>query len=187
MPKKIDQDKLFKIVVRSIIKEGYAKTTTKQIAQSAGINEVTLYRKYGSKIDLIQQAFQAILSHSPLNNLKYTGDIEADLLAIIKAYRESSALYGEIIPTIILEAPRDPKLKILLAPFYLIYQNISGIIKKYQEQGLIKTDTGIPASRILLGPIIVNNMLMQANPEMHHPPIDDQEYLAAYLRGVQSN
>ena len=115
MPRKIDEEKLFLEVVRALVSLGFTNATTKQIALNAGVNEVTIFRKYGNKNGLIEAAFEHILARSPLNDLIYTGDLEKDLLQIVRTYRNSSASYGEMLPAIISETPRNPELNNLLA------------------------------------------------------------------------
>ena len=40
----------------AVTKYGYAAATTKKLAKAAGIGEVTLFRKYGNKAQLVKQA-----------------------------------------------------------------------------------------------------------------------------------
>ena len=39
--------------MRLVREKGYTATTTKEIAQVAGVNECTLFRKFGSKKDIV--------------------------------------------------------------------------------------------------------------------------------------
>ena len=52
MPKIIDETKIFNATMNFFMSLGYDRATTKEIADIAGVNEVTLFRKYGSKAGL---------------------------------------------------------------------------------------------------------------------------------------
>lgn len=47
-------EKIIKATFGILQKEGYAKTTTKKIAAEAGVNEVTIFRKFDNKKNLIE-------------------------------------------------------------------------------------------------------------------------------------
>lgn len=50
------RERLLEVTARIFAEAGYHGTTTRRIAQEAGINEVTLFRHFGTKEALIQQA-----------------------------------------------------------------------------------------------------------------------------------
>ncbi len=56
MPRRIDVERLFEETVTVFAERGYRATTTREIARRAGINEVTLFRRYGDKAALINAA-----------------------------------------------------------------------------------------------------------------------------------
>ncbi len=138
MPKIIDEDSVFRTVIDRWVSHGYEGATTKEIAEPAGVNEVTLFRKYGSKAELFEKAIHHQLADTPLNKLLYTGELEADLIAIVEAYLKTNELYGEIIPTILAEAPRHPELKGAFQTPWKNIQVVAKILQKYQAQGLLK-------------------------------------------------
>ena len=55
MPKVIDENNIFKTVIDMFISRGYEGAITKEIAEVAGVNEATLFRKYGSKAKLFER------------------------------------------------------------------------------------------------------------------------------------
>ena len=183
MPKKIDDQKLFSDVVRAVVRLGFAKATTKQLAEAARVNEVTLFRKYGNKANLIRTAFQNILVSSSLNELSYTGELEADLVEIVSSYKQTSSLYGEIIPMLITEVPRDPELKELMEPFLSVFRSILTIIQRYQQAGQLNKEPGPTAVSALLGPIIVGKMLQRTGAGFATIEIEPEAYVTAFLEG----
>jgi AcrR family transcriptional regulator len=46
---------IMKVALKLFSSEGYYQTTTKQIAEAAGVNEITLFRHFGTKENLFQE------------------------------------------------------------------------------------------------------------------------------------
>ncbi len=67
MPRKSTQDKVEGVAIRLFAKNGYQSTSTRKIAEEAGVSELTIYRCYKTKLDLFRQAF---LKQSPDRWLK---------------------------------------------------------------------------------------------------------------------
>lgn len=185
MPKVIDETKIFSAALDILISHGYEGATTQKIADIAEVNEVTLFRKYGSKAGLFEKVIEHQLSDTPLNKLIYTGDLEADLLTIVEAYVETNETHGNIIPILLIEMPRYPDLQ---GSFNTPWKNIQLIIKiiqKYQNQGKLKTESPLACLTALIGPILVSQMIHQANLNLPVPTIDPQVHVDAFLNGRQ--
>ena len=183
MPKVIDETKIFSAALDILIAHGYEGATTQKIAKVAGVNEVTLFRKYGSKAGLFEKVIEHQLSDTPLNKLAYTGDLEADLLAIVEAYIETNELHGNIIPILLIEMPRYPDLQGSFNTPWKNLQAIIQIVQKYQEQELIKDESPLASLTALIGPILVNQMLQHANLNLPVPTIDPQTHVDTFLHG----
>jgi len=183
MPKVIDETKIFSAALEILIAHGYEGATTQKIAEVAGVNEVTLFRKYGSKAGLFEKVIEHQLADTPLNRLTFTGDLEADLLAIVDAYIETNETHGNIIPQLLIEMPRYPDLQ---GSFNTPWKNIQGIIKiiqKYQKQGMLKNESPLACLTALIGPILVSQMIRHANLDMPIPAMDSQVHVDAFLNG----
>ncbi len=116
------------------------------------IHEATLFRKYGSKVGLIERAIQHQLSTAPISKVAYTGDLQADLYAILDAYVATNEEYGAILPVIFLEIPRYPELKNVLQTPLANIQGIVDIIARYQSQGLLKDESAADQCQCLTCP-----------------------------------
>ena len=186
MPKVIDETRIFSAALDILISHGYEGATTQKIAEIAGVNEVTLFRKYGSKAGLFEKVIEHQLSDTPLNKLLYSGDLEADLLAIVEAYIETNETHGNIIPILLIEMPRYPDLQ---GSFNTPWKNIQGIlriIQKYQKQRVLKNEPPLASLSALIGPILVNQMLRHANPNLPVPSVDPQAHVGSFLHGRKS-
>lgn len=183
MPKVIDETKIFSAALDTLIAHGYEGATTGKIAEIACVNEVTLFRKYGSKAGLFEKVIEHQLADVPLNKLAYTGELEADLLAIVEAYVETNEIHGNIIPLLLIEMPRYPDLQ---GTFSTPWKNIQGIIKiiqKYQKQGQLKEESPLACLSALIGPILVSQMILHANLNLSVPALNPQEHVDAFLHG----
>lgn len=183
MPKVIDEDEVFKAVLEVLVQRGYASATTSEMAAAAKIHEATLFRKYGSKVGLIERAIEHLLSKAPLSKVAYTGNLYADLYAIVDAYVATNEEYGEIMPIIFLEIPRYPELKKVLQTPLANIQGLVHIIARYQSEGLLKIEPPQISVNVLLAPILLNQMFRRANVNMPAPSIDHREYVEAFLNG----
>ena len=183
MPKVIHEDQVFKAVLAVLVARGYASTTTSEMAAAAGIHEATLFRKYGSKMALIERAIEHELSTAPLSRVAYTGDLEADLYAILAAYTATYEEYGEIMPMIFLEIPRYPELKNVLETPLANIQGLVKIITRYQSEGLLKKEAPLTSVNVLLAPILFDQMMRRANVDLPASAIDLHGYVAAFLNG----
>jgi AcrR family transcriptional regulator len=183
MPKIIDETEVFKAVIAVLVARGYERATTSDLAAAANMHEATLFRKYGSKVGLIEQAIENQLSTTPLHYVSYTGDLRADLIAILQAYVATVEQYGEIMPLLLLEIPRHPELSgTLQAPLANI-RGIMQILQRYQEEGLLKMEPPLTGVNVLLAPIMVNEMYRRVQIDIPAPAIDLEEYVEAFLQG----
>lgn len=92
MSKKLEtRNKILKIALKLFSEQGYYVTTTKQIAQEAGINEITLFRHFGTKENLFQETtlnyVKDINIKNEIDRLKKE-DFKESILEIAKGYLE---------------------------------------------------------------------------------------------------
>lgn len=183
MPKVIDDKEVYRAALDVLSTYGYASATTKNIADAAGIHEATLFRKYGSKYHLIEQAVRAKFSEVPLAEVAYTGDLQADLISIIEAYLRTSEIVGNILPILLVEIPRNPELKKLLEIPWKNISKIENILEQYQAQGLLEHQPALNIVSALLGPLMIRHLVTEADSNLSIPPIEPQVYVEKFLRG----
>lgn len=184
MPKIVADEQVFETVIKLIEDHGYVGTTTKQIADAAQINEVTLFRKYGSKAQLVKEAIFHYATHSVVQTaVTYTGDLEADLRQVVQAYQGAAELHAKVFPIIMSEMARYPELnETMRAPLGIVTE-IAQLLKKYQEAGILRREEPYQAVGALLGPLIVNTMLRKAQVLGMDQPVDLDKHVTAYIYG----
>ncbi|QMV41427.1 TetR/AcrR family transcriptional regulator [Cohnella cholangitidis] len=84
-------DKLLLAAIDLMAEKGYDGTTTKEIAVAAGVNEVTLFRHFGTKQKLLETAFSRYHyadEMTKLFNEGLRGELLSDLLLISRTYHK---------------------------------------------------------------------------------------------------
>ena len=157
MPKIIDDERVFRAAIQAVIERGFARATTKQIAEAAGISEVTLFRKYESKSEVVKQAIFATAVQMDFTAASdYTGDVAADLQRVVAAYQALSAQHGQFITTLMGEIARHPELGDLLDDYSIYLATLldcpqPAVVGARLAQRL--SEAGIPVT-VLVAPII---------------------------------
>ena len=183
MPKQIADEDIFRATMRLFVERGYMGATTRQIAEEVEISEVTLFRKFGNKADLVAAALAYEVGGIVKKELRYTGDLTADLLHIVAVYREAVARYGEFFPVLLAEIPRYPELRpALQAPFQVVTA-VARLLERYQEAGVLCREAPLQAVSGLLGPVIVLTMMRGADPDLAIPAPDPEAIVAGFLHG----
>lgn len=183
MPKVIDETRVFEAAVELFVTHGYEGTTTKRIAAVAGVNEATLFRRYGSKAQLMEAAIDHQWQDVPLASLEYTGELEGDLTAIVDAYVATSRLRGAIVPAILVELARNEELRGAFQHAALNIGQAAEILARHQTEGRLRPEDPMQAITALVAPIMVSEMIRRAGVGLQPPAIDTQEYVRAFLGG----
>ncbi|OXS56977.1 TetR family transcriptional regulator [Cohnella sp. CIP 111063] len=83
--------KLMHAAIDLMAEKGYKGVSTKEIAAAAGVSEMTLFRNFGSKINLLDKAvdrYHYSVEMTQVFNEKVIGDLRTDLLMISQMYHE---------------------------------------------------------------------------------------------------
>ena len=81
------KDRILTASIDLFSKNGYKAVTTKQIAKTASVNEVTLFRYFGSKQKLLEEAMDTFYLEIEIKKIfdeKIIWDLEKDLMMISK-------------------------------------------------------------------------------------------------------
>ena len=186
MPKRIDEETVFKAVITLLLQRGYDRTTTSDMAAAANMHEATLFRKFGSKVGLIERAIAQQLSATPLGQVRYSGDLRSDLLAILNAYAATVAEHGEIMPLLLGEIPRHPELSHTLQTPLANLAVVTKILARHQAEGHLKPESPQNTVYALLAPLMVEGMYRRTIGQTDTPAIEPEAYIDAFLHGRSS-
>jgi AcrR family transcriptional regulator len=137
MPKVIKEEKIFGAVMQVVSERGYTSATTKQMAELAEVSEMTLFRKYASKAELVRQAIAFIAKQTAFASAaRYTGDVHADLLKVAQAYQGTAEKHGLFILALFSEFERHPELAHSIEQPLNIFMSIVQMMAHYQLDGV---------------------------------------------------
>jgi len=184
MPKVITDMQIFQAVMDIISVRGYAGATTRQIAETAGVSEVTLFRKYGSKAELVKRAISALVEQTEFDSAtQYTGDIRADLLRVLTAYQETVIKHERFFFILFSELSRAPELADSFSQPMGLFQSIVQLLSRYQADGVLKPENPLHGVASLLGPLIYFSMIAHSVGDTSLPPMDLETHIRHFLDG----
>jgi AcrR family transcriptional regulator len=166
-----------------IAQHGYSGATTRQIAAAAGVNAVTLFRRFTSKKGLLLAAVEREAEHFRATGIAYTGDVEADLARVVAFYHELVQHRGRVIAMLLTEIPRQPDLLEILEAPMAIARGVFALIERYQHQGQLIDEPPNEAYAALLGPIFLQVVFGAIRPDIFAGPFDAHQYVRHYLAG----
>ena len=137
-----------------LLEDGYRGLTMEQVRTRAGVGRATLYRRYGSKQDLVTEAIRHL--NQPLDRPD-TGSVREDILAVARsvlagAERVELATFA---PRLLAESAGDPEMHAifyenLVAPRRAV---MADVLRRGVERGELRADLDIElAIDVLTGP-----------------------------------
>lgn len=184
MPKILEDEQIYRSVMQVVSERGYAGATTKQMAEAANISEVTLFRKYENKAQLVKQAISFIVDQTDFaSSAQYTGDIYADLIRIVQSYQDSAVKHGPFFAALFSEVSRYPELVDSMGEPLNIFRSITKLITRYQAEGMLRQEHPSLTVAALLGPLMYASMMHRAMPDGFMPSMELEKHVKYFLEG----
>ena len=183
MPKIIDLDHLFQAAVRVFSEHGYGAATTQEIASQAGVSEVTLYRRFGTKAKLVAAALSHVLAQAPLGRVEASDDVRSDLIAIAKAYAETNRTYGAAVTTLMIDLPRHPELRQAVPALLPNMQRAAAVMATHQQRGALTPGDPLQKVVTLIAPLLAEGLWRAMDADVTPPPFTPEAVAEAFLQG----
>jgi AcrR family transcriptional regulator len=182
MPKLIDTEELFRATVSVFAERGYDALTTVEVARRAGINEVTIYRRFGTKAGLVAAALAHGLLSAPFADLPVSDDVQADLLAMADAFQATFRSFGGAVLTLLFEASRHPELREAMAPLLVNMGGAVRVLEAHQRRGSLAPGDPWQQLVLLLSPFVARGLWARTGVA---PPVelDTGHVVVAFLDG----
>jgi AcrR family transcriptional regulator len=178
------------------LEKGYAAATTRLIASRAGVNEVTLFRHFGNKQNLLAAIIDRF---SPVDGLKnfldehLTGDFDHDLRQIAAFLVASMSNQPDIMPLVLFEAHQIPELreKLESIPRQILVLLI-GYFKQQVANGHLRSDLSpfILAGNFFFMHASLGRLTHAEEAQKFHLPISIEDaakqLLELFLRGASA-
>lgn len=174
--------KLRQAALDLIAEQGFKGATTRKIAERAGVNEVTLFRLFGNKLNLVIEAVTSAAHGFQKIVAKPSGDLEADLETLATSYHAFVMLNKGAVVRLIPEIGSNGKFGKLAQPVLKkTVSKVVGLFEHYQELGLLCADEAENLALAFLGPLIARALLADVfESDMN---FDSQRYVKLYLEG----
>ncbi len=139
------RDRLLKAAVEVFSSAGIAGATTREIARVAGVNEVTLFRHFQSKEQLLSAVAEHITTAQTevfADPSEWTEDLTAALGRYARFHDEILEEYSALVRMFIGEADRHPKEALQVLPEYFMPLRVKLIdyLQGCVTQGRVRAD-----------------------------------------------
>jgi len=161
---------------------GVRGATTRAIAERAEVNEVTLFRRFGSKQHLILEACIRRSAALVAEAVAYTGDVEADLVRLAQQHHRALAEFGPAVRALLTELPYDPELSAAVEAAQFYFDRMTELLTRYQDEGVLAAEPRELMASAFFGPIVLPHLspvLAVASPEAFDPA----RHVARFLHG----
>jgi AcrR family transcriptional regulator len=182
------RERIIRAAVQVFAEAGYRGATTRRIAHEAGVNEVTLFRHFGSKGELIQEALGRFdewdgeglpaIPVEPMIELTEFARRQLNHLFRVRSLIRTCMGEGEERPDITSRATDRPR---------LVHHELIEYLGRLREDGRVAEDADVVvAASMLMGVLFSDAMGRDYMPEAYSYSIEDapSRYVALILSGL---
>lgn len=167
------RQRLLDAAARVFARHGLAGSTTRAIAEEAGVNEVTLFRHFQTKDGLLAavvgEAFGQTLDADPCDTIPFSDDLRADLVAQARHYEKLLKHNLPLVRTMLGEIQhhhREQEKQVFVGIFGPIKAAMLARIKAAQEHGELRRDLQPDVLADLFASMIFTGVLRRAAPDI---------------------
>lgn len=184
------REQLLEAAVKVFANAGFRGATTRRIAQEAGVNEVTLFRQFGSKEGLIIEAVlrsvtrlqdEAVLPAVPV-------DPAAELLDWTRRHYEFVVGNNRLIKAAMADAAAHPDMACIGDRIGTsIELTLRAYLERLRDAGLCDPDVDVAvASSVLSGVLFADALGRDVHPQCYPYSAGEapQRYVAFFLRAI---
>lgn len=182
----VSRERILEAAARVYAMHGFRGATTRLIANEAGVNEVTLFRTFGSKGALIE-AVLAQHGHSrPTVALPDEPvDPRAELTAFVAESLERVREMRPLLMHTMSEVDERPEAhEFACRGRHHVHDTLSTYIRKLQERGLAGRDVDVEVAAVMLTATVMSDAVSRHIVPEVYPPIESaaEQYVRAFLR-----
>jgi len=136
------QERIIQAATRVISQVGYTNATTRAIAAEAGVNEVTLFRRFGNKSNLLMAVAYRNSARPGLEEAlkgQLSGDYRQDLLNLGTGFLMMMKQHRRAILMSLCEAQRSPEVREVIAQSPLQQRRLLGeYLRRQMQRGVVR-------------------------------------------------
>jgi AcrR family transcriptional regulator len=169
-----------------LLEDGYRALTMEHVRARAGIGKATLYRRYGSKQELVTHAVRHL--NQPLETPD-TGTVREDILTLARSVLAGAerVQFASFVPRLLADAAGDPEMHAifyenLVAPRRAV---MGAVLRRGVERGELRADLDVElAIDILTGPWVYRLLISGGDPAVYR--LDPTVLLDLVLSGLEN-
>ncbi len=178
--------KLLEVTCCLFAESGYLGTTTRRIAEAAGVNEVTVFRHFGSKDALIRQALATMGGRAAPVLATDAQDPAAELyrwgLAVFYRYYEHRNLIRRLMGEMV---ERQELGACVAEDSGREFAQLVGFFQALRARGLAAADICVEAAAgMLLSSLLTNALWRDVWPDVPNPEENVRHYVDLAVRAV---
>jgi AcrR family transcriptional regulator len=165
-------------------KAGYARATTKAIAEAAGVNEITLFRHFGSKANLFSAAIDQYggPALAPAIEAQLSGDFRQDLTIFGELFIKILLERKELLRLMLCESAHIPEVRTVLARNPREFRTmLARYLRSQMEAGVIKDQHAEAMAQAFLGMFFAYAISLNVFDEAIQPAVSDSELVAQFV------
>ncbi|GLY50443.1 TetR/AcrR family transcriptional regulator [Lentzea sp. NBRC 102530] len=183
MASRVSDQAVFDAVLEVIAEQGYERATTRTIAEAAGINEATLFRRFTSKENLLKQAVRSSFAGFALDLDAPGDDVAADLLTIVRYYAHLYEARSGVVLTLMREAKFSPEVAAVLTEPEKLLRRVDEVILHHQRRGSLVVEPPRHTFFALVGPLMMRSLARRVDQLATQAPADPEAVVRRFLDG----
>jgi AcrR family transcriptional regulator len=184
-PRSVEADEaILQATLELLADDGYRALTMERVRERSGVGKATIYRRYGSKEELVAAAIVHLNADVPMP--ADTGSVLGDFAATAQTILAGAARTGALtlMPRLLSEVTNDAEMHALFAEHLVEPRRrvVRAIVERAKERGEIRTDVDTElAVDLMVGPFIYRVIISGGNPAAVGNPA---EILNTILKGL---
>ncbi len=175
------RERLIQASLAVLSEHGFRGATTRDIADRAGVSEVTLFRQFGTKAGLVDAALDKVTEGFRGRAQSPTDDLEGDLTALAERYVAFIDSWPALADRVLPELTSDPDLGVRAKA--ILERNadaIRDLVIHHQARGDLAQEAVEDTVRAFLGPLLARASLRAV---LAVEPLDARSYVNRFLDG----
>ena len=185
-PRSVEADEaILRATLEILAHDGYRALTMERVRERSGVGKATIYRRYGSKEELVSAAIVHLNSDIPMP--ADTGSIFTDFATTAQSVLEGAARTGALtlMPRLLSEVTNDPEMHAVFSEHLVEPRRrvVRGIVERAKARGDIRADVDTNvAVDVMVGPMIYRLIIAGGQASGIGDPAEVLEAVLAGLR-----
>jgi len=184
----ISRERILEAAARVYAKHGFRGATTRLIALEAGVNEVTLFRTFGSKSALIEAVLGVHHQKTPPPELPAEpADPQAELTAFVQVSLDRVREMRPLLVHSMGEVDERPEAAEFACRGRMhVHDTITTYLRRLQERHMASADLDVDAASVILTGTVMSDAIARSFVPEVYPPLEEaaERYVKCFLQMI---